>query len=151
MADSQELSIELESEQDISIGLDGEDNIDLHLDSDVITVTTDNIVHSDTTANWNAQRDLIAKRGHIYTYTDYKTINGVDIPGIKIGDGTSYLIDMPFVQGNSTAFDRHISDMSMHVTAEDRLFWNDKVTCFLSAGDAENLVFTKSQGGLTNG
>lgn len=103
------------------------------------------IVRFDTTANWNAQRSLIAAEGVVYVYTDYERIDQVDIPAIKVGDGTSYLIDMPFVSGNKTALQNHIEDTNIHVTAEERLFWNNKVTCFLSSGQEETLVFTKGE------
>ena len=53
-------------------------------------------LHIDTTANWNAQADLIGKAGHIYVYSDYEVINGVAVPAFKVGDGLAYLIDTPF-------------------------------------------------------
>lgn len=100
-------------------------------------------VHFDTEANWNAQKQLIGKRGHTYVYTDHATIDGVKIPGIKIGDGTSYLIDMVFVDGNSQALADHVNDTSVHVTPEEKAFWNNKERSFISANDPENLVLTK--------
>lgn len=102
------------------------------------------LVHTDTTANWNAQRDLVAARGHIYVYSDYQTLDGVPVPGLKVGDGSSYLIDMPFVGAREKALlEDHINDNVRHITAEEREFWNNKVTCFISSVDDENIVFTK--------
>ena len=53
-----------------------------------------------TSANWASQTTLVSKLNNYYVYTDYKTkiVNGntINIPGIKIGDGTSYVVDLPF-------------------------------------------------------
>ena len=101
-------------------------------------------IHVDTSEHWNTQRDLIAKKDHLYVYTDYaEGSNGTKIAGMKIGDGKAYLIDTPFVSGNTDELYRHINDQSIHVTDEEKDFWNNKVTCFLSQGDEETLVFTK--------
>lgn len=99
-------------------------------------------VHTDTTANWNAQPLLITEAGHIYVYSDYTTMGGVDVPAIKIGDGLAYLIDMPFVAGNTAELTAHINDTSVHVTAGEKAFWNNKNRAYMSQGDAETLVLT---------
>ena len=57
----------------------------------------------DTTANWAARADYIPKAGEIIIYTDYKIVENVPIPNLKIGDGQSYLADLPFVVGDSEA------------------------------------------------
>lgn len=101
------------------------------------------ILHIDTTENWNAQRDLIGKAGHIYVYSDYEIVNNVPVPAFKVGDGLAYLIDTPFVDGNMSKIDAHIQNDEIHITDGERLFWNNKVTCFLSSGDNETVVFTK--------
>lgn len=103
-----------------------------------------NIIHTDTTANWNAQRDFVSEYGHVYVYSDYQIINDVPVPGLKVGDGSSYLIDMPFTgAAESEQLVNHMNDETMHITDEERDFWNNKVTCFISNGDNENVVFTK--------
>ena len=62
-------------------------------------------IHYDTTENWNSRTMLVGERSHIYIYSDYTStiIDGetVLVPAMKIGDGNSYLIDMPFVTGGS--------------------------------------------------
>ena len=98
---------------------------------------------TNTTEGWNEQTTLIGKAGTIYVYTDYLAISGTSIPGIKIGDGQSYLVDIPFVAGDTAALAAHAGDTTIHVTAEEKAFWNNKVTCFMSSGDVETLVFTK--------
>ena len=103
-----------------------------------------NIVHLDTEENWNSQISLVSQAGHIYVYTDHTQIDGRDIPAIKIGDGNAYLIDMPFVNEDAEAFLAHINNTVVHVGATERPYWNDKVTCYISETDNENVVFTKN-------
>lgn len=100
---------------------------------------------SNTVEGWNSQRNLVSKKDMVYVYTDYrqetdgegKTRN---IPGVKIGDGKAYLIDLPFTDAMLV---QHMSDMSMHVSAEDRAFWNSKVRAYTAGEDNGNLVFTQ--------
>lgn len=106
-----------------------------------------NIVLSDTTANWDAQRTLVSKENTLYVYRDFKTINNGDgtfsiFPGIKIGDGTSYLIDMPFADGEDPRLIAHINNNTIHVTAAEKDFWNNKWRGYMTTSSPENLVFT---------
>lgn len=94
-------------------------------------------IHQDTTEAWNSQPNLIAKAGHLYFYTDYQQVGGVNIAGLKLGDGTSYLIDLPF---EDAQFQEHISDTIIHITQEEREFWNNKNRAVITG---ENLVLTK--------
>lgn len=94
-----------------------------------------------TTAEWNAQSTLISQLDRIYVYTDYYTdSSGNPVPGVKIGDGTAYLIDRPFV---TKILDEHLADQIQHITAAERLSWNNKVTCFIDPNNASRLVFSK--------
>lgn len=54
-------------------------------------------IYVGTTEEWNDRPEFIGESEHMYVYTDYDSANGSDIPGIKVGDGSSYLIDLPFV------------------------------------------------------
>lgn len=91
-------------------------------------------IHYDTTEAWNSSITFIAERGHIYIYSDCSTKELEDgsivkIPGLKIGDGTSYLIDMPFVStGNVDMFIEHMENQSIHVSETDRPNWDNKVS-----------------------
>lgn len=98
-------------------------------------------VKVDTKENWDAQTTLIAEENIVYVYSNQYTVDGASIPGFKIGDGTSYLIDMPF---NDDVMSRHVADSVIHISSTDRTFWNDKVTCYLDADNLENLVFSKN-------
>ena len=158
-------------------------------------------IHYDTTENWNSKPLLVGKRSHIYVYSDYKVeeIDGetVYIPAIKIGDGNSYLIDMPFVTnggsgniivktseewarepelvsqkgsiyvymdendvkfkiGDDTTyvvdlpfatpstkeFEEHVQNSNVHVTPEEKEFWNNKWSGYLDMTEGERLIFT---------
>ena len=105
-------------------------------------------VYRDYTASWNAKSRTIAEEGAIYVYLDHAKIdNGNGIytiyPAIKIGDGTSYLIDMPFVDGElSPMIQNHINNNIRHVTAEEKDFWNNKWRGYMNSVNDENLVFT---------
>lgn len=94
-----------------------------------------------TTAEWNSQATLISQLDRIYVYTDYYTdSDGNPVPGVKIGDGTAYLIDRPFI---TKILDEHLANSIIHITAAERLSWNNKVTCFIDPNNAERLVFSK--------
>lgn len=95
-------------------------------------------VLQDTTANWNAQSTLVSQKDCVYVYTDHHTVDGQDIPGIKIGDGNAYLIDLPFTDA---AFIAHIADDSLHVSDADRESWENKVSCFVEP-DSTKLTFS---------
>lgn len=105
-------------------------------------------VHYDTKANWDRQMFLIAERGHLYIYKDADVtyINGhrVVYPGIKIGDGSSYLIDMPYsvVGSDHETLTSHIQNTAIHVGSGDRINWNDKVSVSVLPSN-EELKFLK--------
>ena len=51
-----------------------------------------------TKQGWNQQNELIGQENTVYVYTNYKEDEqGNNIAGIKIGDGSTYLIDAPFI------------------------------------------------------
>lgn len=90
-----------------------------------------------TTAEWNEKLHLISTKGTFYVYTDHKIIPPEEegdvptyVPAIKVGDGKAYLIDLPFISGDYETLERnlteHVSDTSIHVTSEEKTFWNNK-------------------------
>ena len=90
----------------------------------------------DTTASWNAARGFIPRAGEIIVYNDYKTIQkeidgkvqDVLIPGVKIGDGQTYVQDLPFVDAElRETIMNHINNQDIHATLQEKLFWNDKL------------------------
>lgn len=107
-------------------------------------------VYYDTKENWDIQRYLIGERAAIYIYTDYEIIydevgNPINIAGLKIGDGTSYLIDLPFITDKmASILLSHIGNSSIHLTEAEKNFWNNKITCYLDRNNLENLILSKS-------
>lgn len=98
-----------------------------------------------TTSYWNSQAQLVSELDTAYVYTDYYTdSSGNSVPGVKLGDGTAYLIDRPFL---TKIADEHIADQVRHITASERTAWNDKVTCYVNSNNPTRLIFTKNSGG----
>jgi hypothetical protein len=93
-------------------------------------------VWSATTDEWNEQPQLVSVKDAVYIYTDYKTVDGKSVPGFKIGDGLAFLMDLPFVDAE---MQEHLANDVIHITAEEREHWNNKVRCYL---DGEDLIFT---------
>lgn len=94
-----------------------------------------------TTAAWNTYPTFVAEKDIVYVYTDHKiNSDGQAVPGFKVGDGKAYLIDLPF---NDDIMEQHEADSEIHVSPEDREFWDNKVTAFTNADDPENLILSK--------
>ena len=69
--------------------------------------------------------------GQIVIFTDlYKRTNseGVEITsaGIKVGDGNTKIEQLPFIDW---FYLDHINDKNIHITEDERTFWNDKISC----------------------
>lgn len=102
-----------------------------------------------TKEGWNAQSSLVAEEGTIYIYSNYSTkvVDGItkNVPGIKIGDGTSYLIDMPFMNEDFTdQLMNHINNALIHVTPAEKTFWNNKSSAFMDPSTEETLVLSNT-------
>lgn len=101
-----------------------------------------------TAAEWDADRQLISENGVLYVYTEYdQSETGKSLTGIKIGDGTTYLIDLPFVAGGSGASQQmidHMNNLIIHITQAERNFWNNKVTAYDDVVQNENLILSKN-------
>lgn len=105
-------------------------------------ITSKNILIG-TTIEWQSHYNQVYPRGTIVIYSDHGTITEIDsnqqeitktVPGIKIADGSTPLIDAPFVGDDVAATIRseindHINDNVRHITAEERAFWNNKINC----------------------
>ena len=99
------------------------------------------IIEANTTAYWNQKIDYIPTRGSIIIYLDKNTrqINNetINVPAIKIGDGSAYLIDLPFMGDSDTQdFINHMADTIVHISEEERIFWNNKI----NVDDAEEQI-----------
>lgn len=89
-----------------------------------------------TTAYWDGQPELIAKENAIYVYTDGFPRTPHNLVRFKVGDGQSYLIDLPYTD---MVYYDHVSDPIIHITQEEREFWNNKVSCTI---EGESINFT---------
>lgn len=92
----------------------------------------------------------IPNAGVIIVYSDYGStvIDGETVPvaGIKIGSGNAYVQDLAFIGDDvKAALLNHIADDSVHITPEDRAFWDNKlnVTDYREVVD-ETLVFHRN-------
>ena len=81
---------------------------------------------------WNELKNYVPERGEACIYADRIIKDGVPYPGIKIGDGNSHVIDLPFFGDDKyeqvlQELETHILDENHHVSAQDRAFWNNKL------------------------
>lgn len=107
------------------------------------------IYYSNSKENWDLNPNFLSEKNVLYIYTDYATIDKDDkeitIPGLKIGDGKSYLIDLPFVNDSSNFNEiliDHINNNVIHISAYDRLFWNNKLNLTLREQE-QNLILNR--------
>lgn len=85
---------------------------------------------SNTTQFWNEHSAITSTADTVYVYTDYdQDALGNPIPGFKLGDGHSYVVNLPFIAGTVT--------QSMIES------WNNKVAVRLTGEDNETLEFYK--------
>lgn len=104
-----------------------DEQVTLFADPDVKKLTE---VLYGSTLEWAQDKTRIAQKGVIYVYSDYvKAADGaggtVDVPGFKVGDGTSYLIDLPFAQGAlNDEIKSHLANKQIHVSDDDRKRWD---------------------------
>lgn len=88
----------------------------------------------DTTENWDLKPTYVPAKGLILVYIDHGTVirkgESVNVPGIKIGDGSAYLVDLPFVGEDWYGIlESHIQNTDIHVSPEEKDFWNAKLNC----------------------
>lgn len=86
-------------------------------------------LYADSTSGWAENESKISEAGALYIYTDAETFNGKVIAKVKIGDGTSSLADLSFIDAPYSA---HIADKDIHFTAEERAQWNDEISAFVT-------------------
>ena len=108
------------------------------------------VYESKTVEDWNNDRDLISQKGTLYIYNNYKVIkdeedNEIFLPGIKLGDGKAFLIDLPFL--NTDPFDEqildHINNNVIHISIEDRKFWNNKLNLIQPTTESQTLILNR--------
>lgn len=115
-----------------------------------VTVNSRIQLKRDTTENWNNAVGFIPLAGEVIVYTDYETktyqteeygetvTKTVQIPNIKIGTGNAYVQDLAFVDEKTRdILIAHIQDHDIHVTLQEKVFWNNKI----NVDDAAEQVF----------
>lgn len=104
---------------------------------------------SRTVEEWNSDVDFVSQKDTLYIYSNYRVIeddedNEIFLPGLKIGDGKAFLIDLPFL--NTGTLDQqildHINDNVIHVSLQDRQFWNRKLNYHLE-DSSQTLVLNR--------
>ena len=85
-------------------------------------------VFSKTTSEWGLDRTFVGQVGTFYIYTDYiredqydqhgDLVNTTYKPGIKLGDGVTYLIDAPFLNDKD----------DINVSKYEKADWNNKIS-----------------------
>jgi len=90
-------------------------------------------IQAKTTEEWNNKINYIPAEGQLIIYLNYRTIqkddHNIKIAGLKIGDGNSYLIDLPFLGETEQFVYEHINNTTIHISNEERQFWNNKINC----------------------
>lgn len=148
-SDSVEMDGSLQEVEELNGDISGVDKIDgdVALQSSLgAEISTPNYVEhytdkvrTDTTEGWNSLTGYISEEGIVYVYSDYmQNEKGENIPGFKVGDGLAYLADLPF---SDDLMAKHIQNLDIHVTLEEKQFWNNKVRAY-HEGNTENIVFT---------
>jgi len=113
------------------------------------TVNTRIQLKRDTTEHWNNAQGFIPLAGEVIVYTDYETktytveeygetiTKTVEIPNIKVGTGNAYVQDLPFVDEKTRdILMEHINNHDIHVTLQEKLFWNNKI----NIDDSEDII-----------
>lgn len=104
-----------------------------------------------TTSQWNADVTFIPPKGSVIIYSDYSSVTNETthettyIPNIKIGDGSAYCVDLPFVQHDIsnqilTIVNSHAANTDIHTTAAEKAFWNNKLNYEIQG---EELMFNR--------
>lgn len=110
----------------------------------IVGNSTNSNVEYDTTNSWNEKRDYVPKEGIIVIYSDKSTIQKDNQqyyqPSFKIGDGSTYLVDLPFFDDYIAS---HINNSAIHVSEADRAFWNNKINCDETVSE-ETLIINRN-------
>lgn len=144
-------TLQVDTSNELQLSIESDSNLLMDLSESINVIKREGAkIYYDTTDNWDLVPDLVGERGSIYVYSDrFKHKDDVGnvtlIPGLKVGDGNAYLIDLPFTDANSIrALAEHIRDNTRHITQEERTFWNNKVSSYVNQDDSENLVLSKT-------
>lgn len=139
-------NISLEADNDskkIMVGTDSQKNVDLYIKKQrslSLYIGQNQYsckLRNETTQYWTDNAMYIPGRDEIIVYSDRSVIDGIRIPGVKIGDGNAHVVDLPFLDQEladllsrlAKSIDDHIRDSAVHITEEERCYWNNKLNC----------------------
>lgn len=71
------------------------------------------LMKHDITINWTKAVNFVPKAGEIIVYDDYFVDNDNKLPGIKIGDGTHKVSELPFIDKRMV---EHMLNGAIHYT-----------------------------------
>lgn len=116
----------------------------LKIDLGLMTIVDgESKVHYGSTSYWNSQPEFVGIAGHIYIYSDHKTDSlGNNLAAIKVGDGRSFLISLPFID---KLYEQHIENGVIHISEQERQNWNNKADVHIDSEDPTNLVITTGE------
>lgn len=101
-----------------------------------------------TSEYWRLNPQFVPLDGEIIVYTDYQIVDGRFVPAVKIGDGKTAIVSLPFAIGGGsggdaesamTALNEHVNNSTVHVNESERFLWNNKLNYRM---DGETLIFT---------
>lgn len=106
-------------------------------------------IESNTESGWNSTPSLMSRENVVYVYLDHNSYEDeqggtVYVPAMKVGDGTTYLIDLPFVESGfeTDALYDHINNTEIHITQQERNSWNNKVRAYIDPDHEDTLVLS---------
>ena len=84
-----------------------------------------------TTAYFEGVKTTVPPRGQLVIFSDLRSITKSDgttitSAGIKVGDGIKTIEQLPFIDW---FYWNHINDPYIHITEDERTFWNNKISC----------------------
>lgn len=107
-------------------------------------------ISTNTVAGWAAATGYVPESGEIVIYVDRETVTiegrTVYVPGVKIGSGNAYVQDLAFADEKlSQTVMAHINNGDIHVTVEDKAFWDNKLNVTDTQETVgETLVFNRN-------
>lgn len=116
----------------------------LKVDLGIMTIVDgESKVHYGSTNYWNSQPEFVGLAGHVYIYSDHKTDSlGNNLAAIKVGDGRSFLISLPFID---KLYEQHIENGVIHISEQERQNWNSKANVSIDSEDPTNLIITTGE------
>lgn len=81
---------------------------------------------------------LSLRYGNIRKYFSTDQSSSLNEIDVDLGTGEYQVISTI-----DTALEAHMNDVSSHVSSDDRIFWNNKVTTKIDSENIENLILTK--------